>query len=169
MIKTRLALIGFMGVGKTLVSKELEKSLEMSVLSTDQIIEDQQKMSIAKIFEHKGEAFFRLLEKEVVKDVCQQDHVIIDCGGGVVLDQENVDQLRANCTVIFFSAKPETIFANIKDKTDRPLLNVDNPIEAIRMLIDARSKYYEQAAHYTIDGNNKSIGQMANEVMDIVR
>ncbi len=77
--------------------------------------------------------------------------------------------LRENCTVVYFDATAETIYENIKDKTDRPLLNVDDPKEAIRELLEKRVSSYKKAAHYVVDGNNKTIGQMARGVLDIVQ
>ncbi len=169
MKKTNIALIGFMGVGKTLVSKELERDIGLGIFSTDETIVKQENMNIADIFEIKGENYFRQLEKRVVGEACQKTNVIIDCGGGVVLDSENVKTLKSHCTIIYLSANADTIYENIKDKNDRPLLNVDDPKKAIQDLLEKRSLFYEKAADYIVDGNNKTISQMAREVMDIVQ
>ena len=99
-----IVLVGFMGTGKTAVGKLLSAKMQMKYISTDELIEDKERRSINEIFKKSGEPYFRRLEKEAVKRVCLLDKFIIDAGGGVVLDEENVQMLKKNAKIICLSA-----------------------------------------------------------------
>jgi len=150
-----------------LISKKLAARRKMDVFSTDDIIIAREKRPITKIFEASGEAYFRKIEKEVVRDVSQKKDVIIDCGGGVVLDPENIAVLKTNGIVFYLSATPKEIHARLHHETHRPLLKVDNPEARIEDLLAKREAFYAQA-DYTIDTNKKSPGQICEEINDIV-
>ncbi len=89
-----IILVGFMGTGKTVVARALSKKLGMRYVSTDGLIEEKEKTSIADIFSKKGENYFRKTEKDVIKDVSLMENVVVDAGGGVVIDPENVEHLK---------------------------------------------------------------------------
>ena len=93
-MKSNVALIGFMGVGKTAVGKALAKKLDWELIELDSLIEQKAGKPIPEIFEQDGEIAFRELEIEVAKDVSQGENTIIACGGGIVLNQINIDRLR---------------------------------------------------------------------------
>lgn len=78
-----IILTGFMGTGKSLVGKELAKGLKMSYLDTDKLIEKHEKAKICRIFQEKGEDYFRYLETKIIKEVSSLDRCVISTGGGL--------------------------------------------------------------------------------------
>ncbi len=151
-----IVLIGFMGSGKTMIANALGQKLQRPVLSTDKIIEDSQKRSINAIFTESGEEVFRRIEHDVIKDVSQKDNVIIDCGGGVVLNPDNLLLLKKKGKVYFIHATPDVIYQRLKNDTSRPLLQVPQPLERIKELYQHRLPLYNQA-DVVIDANDASI------------
>ncbi|MGB3057214.1 MAG: shikimate kinase, partial [Candidatus Omnitrophota bacterium] len=89
-----IVLVGFMGTGKTTIAKVLARSLGKKYVNTDDLIESREKKSINDVFKDDGEAYFRKVEKEVIKEASRQADQVIDAGGGVVLDPENMENLR---------------------------------------------------------------------------
>ena len=161
-----IVLVGFMGSGKSLTSNKLAGALNRKIVSTDKLIEQRERRTITNIFRDSGEAYFRQIEKETVKQVSEQTGIIIDCGGGVVLDPENVENLKKNGRVFYLSAPPERIYSNIKSQKHRPLLNVEDPQAKIGELLQARKPYYEKA-DIVIDAD-KSINQIAEDILEVV-
>lgn len=166
-MKKNIVLIGFMGTGKTSVSQRLGEILKRPCVSTDRIIEEKEKRSIAEIFKSSGEEYFRRQEKEIVKELSQKENLIIDCGGGVVLQQENIDRLKENGILIYLSTDPEVIYQRTKDQLHRPLLNVPNSQTKIQELLDQRKFYYEQA-HFIIDTSHLSVDQSAQKILALL-
>ena len=161
-----IVLVGFMGSGKSLTSNKLAEALKRPIVSTDQLIVEREGRPITEIFRDSGEAYFREVEKQIISEVSDQNGVIIDCGGGVVLDSENVANLKKNGLVMYLNASPERIYANIKDQGGRPLLNVEDPQAKIAELLSARKSYYEQA-DVSIDAD-KSIDEIAQDVLRVI-
>ena len=89
--------------------------------------------------------------------------MIIDCGGGVVLDPENITNLKKNGTLIYLSASAESIWQRVKGRKHRPLLNVEDPQAKIKELLESRKSFYEQADH-VVDTNNKTINAVCDEI-----
>ncbi|MBU0683676.1 MAG: hypothetical protein KJ864_05250, partial [Candidatus Omnitrophica bacterium] len=83
-----IVLVGFMGTGKTIISKALSERLKKKRVSIDEMIELQEGKKISDIFKDQGEAYFRVIEKVLVKEVSRKSDQIVDAGGGVVLDAE---------------------------------------------------------------------------------
>jgi len=109
-----IVLVGLMGAGKSTVAQILAKKLRKKVFSTDDIIVEREGRPITEIFRDSGEPHFRKVEKVVVAEVAGKKGVIIDCGGGVVLDPENVSNLKKGGIVFYLAASAEVIFARIQ-------------------------------------------------------
>lgn len=167
MLEKNIVLIGFMGSGKSIISKRLANMLNRQLLSTDDLIVQQEGRSVNRIFEESGEGYFRQMERKVVEGVAEKQSVVIDCGGGVVLNPENITDLKRRGILIYLSASPECIYENIKDKDDRPLLNVQDPLARIRKLLKERRALYEQA-DYIIMTDNKTADEVCEEVIRIL-
>ena len=103
-IKSNIALIGFMGTGKTSIAKDLATKLKKEFIHTDDFISVKAGKSIPKIFEQDGEQKFRELEIEVVKEISDKKNVVIDCGGGVILNVINIERLKKNAKIILLTA-----------------------------------------------------------------
>jgi len=167
MAEKNIVLIGFMGCGKSLTSNKLAETLNREVISTDKLVEKKEGQPIAEIFEKSGEEYFRRIEKEIIKEIADQRGMIIDCGGGVALDEENMVNLKKNGHVIYLSASPKSIYNNIKDRSHRPLLNVADPELKIAELLEERKPYYEKA-DATINADHRAINQIAEDILKVV-
>lgn len=159
-----IVLVGFMGTGKTAVAQELSKRLNMPVLNLDDMIERDQKKSINEIFKEYGEPYFREVEKKITKFVSQKEGVIIDAGGGIVLNEENVKNLKRNGILFCLNATPDVILERTKGFKHRPLLTVDNPKKQIEELLEKRRPFYSKA-DFIIDTSDKNISQVADIII----
>ena len=141
-----IALIGFMGSGKSTVGRELARKMAYPFVDTDEEIERKAKKSIPEIFEEHGEKYFRRLEEEVLSEIIENnEEMVISTGGGIVLSEGNRRILREKTTTILLQAGVEELYNRLKDETNRPLLAVENPQEEIKRLLEEREEYYNTA------------------------
>ena len=160
-----IVLIGFMGTGKTAVGRRLARALDLPFVDTDTLIEEKTAKSIPELFETRGEAGFRAIEKEVVLGLADGERRVIATGGGAVLDPDNFDVLRTLGSVIHLTAPAATIMARTRgDAGVRPLLAGDDPLERIRSLLKARAPVYGQADH-EVDTSRHTIDETVEMVM----
>jgi len=163
-----IALVGFMGTGKTAASRALARKLGMKYVSTDGLIEKKEKATIAEIFAAKGEAYFRKAEKEAIREASLMKSVVIDAGGGAVMDPENVENLKKHAALVCLWAEPEVILERTKEYTHRPLLNVGDPLVKIKELIDRRKRLYERA-DYHIHTSRMTVDRVVNEIQGVIK
>ena len=140
-----VALVGFMGTGKSTVGNTLASMLRWRLIDTDNIIEQRAGKRIADIFANDGEASFRDLETQVVKELEAEQHCVISTGGGLVVNPANMESLKRHALVVCLWASPEAIFARVGRQTHRPLLNGPEPLTKIRELLLQREPFYKQA------------------------
>jgi shikimate kinase len=164
MLMKNIALTGFMGTGKTEVGKALARKLGYAFVDVDSEIEKKRGMTIAGIFSRDGEPAFREIEKEAVREISRGDRLIISTGGGAVLKQENMDNLRKKGVIVCLTASAETIMARTRSSDDRPLLSVQDPYARIQELLAARQPYYEKA-DIMVDTEGKSPLEIADEII----
>ena len=165
-----IVLTGFMGSGKSSVGKELCRILGYQMLDTDAEIEKQQGKSIAEIFESKGEQAFRNLETEYVRELSESgmDRTVLSVGGGLPIREENREYLKEFGAVIFLKATPETVYERVKDDESRPLLKADDVLGRIKELQDSRRDIYTEAADIEIDTDDKSLVDVAGEIIEML-
>ena len=169
-MKTNIALIGFMGVGKTAVGKVLAEKLGRSFVELDSLIEQKAGKSIPDIFQQDGEAAFRELEIEVTKEVSKDRNLVIACGGGLVLNKINIDRLRRQSRIVYLTASPEVILKRVSgDGDERPLLKAANKALNIRELLRFRKPFYERAADITIDTSKLDTDSIVEQIMNKLR
>lgn len=166
--KQNIYLIGFMGVGKTTVSKRLKQLTGWDEIDTDAEIIRRQGQSISDIFAMEGEKYFRQLEKELVQELSQTSGKIVSCGGGVALQEDNVAAMQAGGTVIWLKAKPSTIYEHVKNDHGRPILAGHMNVEYITELMSVREPWYEKAQTMSIDTDGKHSDQIAREIIEIL-
>ncbi|MBF0532338.1 MAG: shikimate kinase [Candidatus Omnitrophica bacterium] len=162
-----IVLVGFMGAGKSSVARQLAGILKRELVSTDDLIEAREGKKIADIFAQRGEPYFRLVESQVVREISGCPGRIIDCGGGVVLDPENVAALKGKGTLIYLKASAEFIYECVKGQTHRPLLRVADPLAAIRELLKKRQPFYEKA-DIILDTDRRSIEWITQEILKVI-
>ncbi|MSU36527.1 MAG: shikimate kinase [Pedosphaera sp.] len=141
-----IALMGFMGTGKTTVGHLLSDLLQFELIDTDRVIELRTGHRIAEIFaaEH-GEATFRKIESEVVRELESATNKVISTGGGTVVNPENLASLKKHSLLACLWASPETVFERVRHQQHRPLLNMPNPLATIRKLMLERAPCYREA------------------------
>jgi len=166
-MKTNIALIGFMGVGKTVVGKAVAKRLSKEFVELDALIEQKAEKSIPEIFKQDGEIVFRELEIEAAKEVAQRKNLVIACGGGIVLNKINIDRLRKESIIVYLTASPEVILKRTSGGGEkRPLLNVPDPPSEIRELLEFRKPFYERAADIKIDTSKLDIASAIEQIIN---
>lgn len=158
-------LIGFMGCGKSTVAKELHQMYGLHIIEMDQLIAERQGMSIANIFEQYGELFFRDLESELLGQIQADSKQVISCGGGIVLREKNVAEMRKNGSIVLLTAKPETILSRVSRDDNRPILKGKKTVKDITELMEARREKYEKAADFIVATDNKTSYEIAKEIM----
>ena len=165
-MKTNIALIGFMGTGKTAVGKALAKKLDKKFIELDLLIEQKAGKPIPDIFQQDGEIAFRELEIAVTRQVAADNNSVIACGGGIVLNKINIDRLRESSRMVYLTASPLAILRRTSGEPgQRPLLEVDNPTHAIREMLKQRKPFYEGAADITVNTSRLNINAVADEII----
>jgi shikimate kinase len=168
-MKTNIAIIGFMGAGKTTVARALAKKLNREFIELDTMIELKAGKSITEIFSQDGEIAFRELEIEVTKDISCGRNLVIACGGGIILNQINIDRLRKESVIVYLAVSSQVLLARVKDTdTLRPLLNTEDKKSRIRKLLGFRKPLYEKAADITINTTRLDVGSVVDEMVNIL-
>jgi shikimate kinase len=143
--QVNLYLVGFMGTGKTTVGRALAQRLRMSFIDVDAEVERVAGLTIAEIFDREGEAAFRRRERDMITVGHPATGCIIACGGGVILQDGMVAELRKRGVVICLTATPETILQRTANSRNRPLLNVEDPAARVREMLLRREPLYREA------------------------
>jgi len=163
-----LALIGFMGTGKSSVGRLVASNLHFTYLDTDDVIEARAGAVIADIFKHQGEAAFRAMESLIVEELRRRDKTVISTGGGLPVNEQNMASLKTHALTICLWASPEKILHRVKDQTHRPLLNEPDPLGKIRQLLAERERFYKQA-DVLVTTDFRSLREVAQQVMNQFR
>ena len=158
MLKT-IVLIGMMGSGKTSVGKELAKKLNITFIDIDQEIEKKCQMNISKIFQTKGESFFRKIEENVSCKLINGKPCVISVGGGGFLNKKIRNKIRINAISIWINTSLDIIYQRLhKSKNKSPLLNYKNLKKSIKEIYDKRKPIYKKANYkIQIKSDNKKI------------
>jgi shikimate kinase len=140
-----IALIGFMGTGKSSVGRLIAEQLHYSFLDTDELIESRAGKSVSAIFADEGEPAFRKMEQAVVAELASRNRFIFSTGGGLGANESNLASLKEHALVVCLWASPEKIWERVRSQTHRPLLREADPLAKIRELLAARERFYKQA------------------------
>ncbi len=157
-------LTGFMGTGKTTAGKILSRRLGWDFVDLDDLIEQASAKKITEIFRDYGEAKFRELEKQALVRSFKRSKSVIACGGGIVLDTDNISLINTRGIGICLFASVDTVYERVKKFTHRPLLNVNNPKQRIKELMAVRRPYYEKIKYHIIT-DAKSPEDVAKEII----
>ncbi len=165
-----LVLCGMMGAGKTTIGVKIADITGMRWYDTDGLIVDKHG-KISDIFEYYGEAHFRKLETDIIKELAQKDNLIISTGGGLVLKKENNELLQKSGKIFFLRASLETLAKRLNVDGTRPLLQTST--ESIRdrlaRLMKERTPIYEHVADYIVDVDGKLPEEIAREIVAIAK
>ncbi len=144
MNKRIITLTGFMGSGKTYVSKILAREIGYGIIDSDAEIERRAGKSIPQIMKEEGEAGFRALEQQVLKDILSGEFFVLSAGGGAVL--KNADLLLKNSTVVFLDTDFAKCYERIKNDRHRPLARGKSKKELFE-LYKSRYETYKVNCH----------------------
>lgn len=165
-MKSSIALIGFMGVGKTAVAQVLAMRLCKTFVELDGLIELKAGKSIPEIFQEDGEVAFRELEIEAVKEIAGNKNLVIACGGGVVLNKINIDRLKQEAVIVWLTASPGVIMKRTsQDGEGRPVLWGIRTVSDIQSLLSFRKPFYERAADIKIDASRLGVDAVAEQII----
>lgn len=160
-----IVLIGFMGCGKSTISAKLQEMLSMEVIEMDQLIAEREGMSIPDIFKTYGEQHFRDAETNLLIEMQNARGVVVSCGGGTPMREQNIIEMKKIGKVFLLTARPETVFERVKDDHNRPLLENNKTVEFIAGLMEKRREKYEAAADYIIHTDGKSAEEICREII----
>lgn len=160
-----IVLVGYMGTGKSTIAESIRRKTKMQIIDMDQEIVKREKRTIAEMFEAEGEEYFRNLETNLLKELQNRDNLIVSCGGGIVLREENIIEMKKVGTVVLLTVSPETIYRRVKNSKKRPLLNGKMTLEYIKEMMDSRKEQYEKAADLIVTGNGKTVKMISEEII----
>ena len=166
MVMESIYLIGFMGAGKTEVGKQLSEKLNIPVIDMDAEIVKQEEQEITEIFAQYGEAHFRTIESNILKEL-QDKQAIVTTGGGVILKDENRTFLNTTGRTIFLHCEPDVIAERLKGDTTRPLLIEKNITDIVEMY-KGRLPLYKECANIVIDTTTLTIDEVVNKIVDSI-
>ena len=151
-----------MGVTDQEIQPVYEKAL--AVMEMDDAIEAREGMDIPRIFQQRGEAWFRKVETDVLQEAAVRGNTVVSCGGGVPLKPENVAVMRKSGTVIMLSASPGEIYERVKE-SDRPLLKGNMNTDYIAGLMEKREGCYKAAADKEVETGGRQISEIIQEIV----
>ncbi|WP_431048720.1 shikimate kinase [Roseateles sp. L2-2] len=165
-----LSLVGMPGGGKSTVGRMLARQLDIAFVDTDAEIEkDLGGETIKDYFAREGEASFRELETRTIARLLDEAQagreLVLATGGGAVLREINRDRLKAYSTVVYLRSSPEELFRRLRHDTQRPLLQVANPLAKLRELYGQRDPLYRRCAHFVLESSRPSVHGLANMIL----
>lgn len=168
-----ISLLGYMGSGKSHVSKNLSKKLNFPLIDLDQKISEEHQLSIPEIFQNKGEIFFRKEEKRILESILnERNNVILSLGGGTPVYYNNMDLINQFSQSIFLRASVKTLTERVMlQKNSRPLIAKleDNDIpEFIAKHLFERNPFYGKS-HFTIDTDSKTASEISDEIIRLLK
>lgn len=158
--------VGFMGAGKTSTTRKLARYAGVSAVDMDTYIERRCDMKVREIFAESGEAGFRSVETDVLRELATGDPRLVSCGGGVVLAAENRTLLNEHGFVIYLQVTAKEAASRISDLSTRPLFGDLSQAERV---IQSRLPLYEEVADLVIDTAGRGTGSIAREAFSLLK
>lgn len=162
-----LYLVGFMGTGKSVLGRRIAATLGMRFIDSDREIEKAESMKVKEIFEKFGEAKFREMEKIFIENGHPPTGCVVSCGGGLVCREGMPELLKSKGVCVSLFSTPEEILERVSKNKNRPILNVENPLERIRELLKIRSPFYMKSG--VSIATDKNLGVTEERVLRIYK
>jgi shikimate kinase len=167
-----IILVGFRCSGKTSVGKALAKELDREFFDTDILIERHSGCSVDLLIEKKGWENFRDIEREVIGEVSMKDNLVIATGGGIVMNQENIRNLKKNGWVIWLKAEEDTIRKRMTrdDKVGnaRPPIMGSDSLEEIHKVLKIRKPLYNSMCDMSVDCDTISVDEIMDSIVKVL-
>jgi shikimate kinase len=160
-----ITLVGLPGGGKSTIGRQLARRLGVDFVDSDGVIEARLGETIRSFFEREGEESFRDVEEAVIGALVESHCGVVATGGGAVLRPRNRDLLRHSSTVIYLRSTPEELFRRLRRDTQRPLLQVKDPLARLHELYAQRDPLYRAIAHFVIETGRPSIAAVVNMIL----
>jgi shikimate kinase len=161
----KIALIGIMGSGKTTLGKIMAERMGNSFVCSDEYLEEKLNRTIPDIFEKDGESYFREREAEVIKELSEREELILSTGGGVVLDDKNMKNLKDKGFVVIFLNRDIEIIMRDIDTEGRPLIKEDP--EKLRKIFNDRKDLYNGYSDIILN-NDGEIEEAVDKLINII-
>ena len=161
-----LILLGMMAVGKTTIGRILAKKLKLEFIDTDSSIEKENLMKISKIFETKGEAFFRKEEEKIVLESLKKNNSVIALGGGAFMNKTVRENILKNDISFWLTDDIKTLNKRVKRNKNRPLLKKQKSEKKLLQLYSLRKNIYKLANH-KIECNRQSKNDIINKIIKL--
>ena len=165
-MKKNLILTGMMGVGKSSIGKNLGEILEMQFIDIDNLIEEEENLSISKIFKIKGEEYFRKIEKKITLEILKDKNLVIALGGGAFINNDIREKVLLTSISIWLHVDEKILFNRLNKSNKRPLLQQENLIKNFKNIYKKRKEIYK-LAKFKIDCNNKEKKIIIKEIKNI--
>ncbi len=166
-----IVLIGYRCAGKTVVGQRLAERLQRRFVDTDDLLEERLGIPINHFVESYGWGQFRAMEKEIIEEISDQDHLVIAPGGGAVLEADNVTALRKKGLMIWLKADKEAIRKRMEGDSRtlarRPTLTGKGALEELEEVMACRQAIYEKAAEVEFDTSNLDIETVAERILTL--
>lgn len=160
-----ISLVGLPGSGKTTVGRQLARRLRLPFVDSDHALEAHLGCSIREFFEREGEQRFRDMESQMLETLTREGSKVLSTGGGSVLRPENRAHLRDRSQVVYLKSTPEELFRRLRHDTQRPLLQVADPMGRLRDLFRDRDPLYQDIAHFVLETGRPSVSTLVNMVV----
>ena len=160
-----ICLVGLMGSGKTTVGRLLAKKMGAVFFDSDHEIEHRTRVSIPTIFEIEGEKGFRQRESEVVVELLRRGGCVLATGGGAVLNEATRSALHACAWTVYLDVPARLLYERTRHDTNRPLLQVKNPLARLEALRVERDPIYRDVADFVLDGERYHSGAAASRIL----
>lgn len=168
-----IVLIGYRCTGKSTTGHALSKRLRMPFFDTDYCIETRLRKSIKQVVEEGGWPLFRKVEREMIKEVSSKNNVIIATGGGAVLNQENVNDLKRNGVMVLLEADVSTIVKRLKEDTkgkdQRPQFTYADLYTETITVLERRRPIYRRVADIVLDTSRMSQKEVVEAIVRTIK
>ncbi|WPO83533.1 shikimate kinase [Chryseobacterium sp. JJR-5R] len=165
-----ISLVGYMGSGKTHISKILSEKLNFKFIDLDKEIFQRNKLTIPEIFEKKGELYFRKLEREVLEEIlAKEKNAVLSLGGGTPVYYNNMEIINSNSKSVFLKASVGTLSERLsKQKEKRPLIahiSDENLPEFIAKHLFERNLFYGKA-QFSVGTDHRQPEDIVDEIIE---
>lgn len=164
--RSRIALVGLRGAGKSTVGRRLALLLEVPFVELDQRVEELAGLSLGAIFELHGPARYRELQARALESVLGAgENLVLAAGGSIVDDEATFARLRQTCHTVWLRARPEDHLARVAAQGDlRPMRGRPRALEELEELLDHRAPAYGQAEH-ALDTSDRGVEKVVQELL----